>query len=169
MPSQPKTVSSRVKGLLGRMKDKVTAKFRGGPSEGSHTVVQRSRRADTKAAGAAASSRPKTSRGTISPKGNRPDGRYEQRYIGKDLKHPSVVSAKAKAAKTGKPHYVVKEARGVLSHERKRSITTTEPQGSHLRVDPNGKVHQVLPKTIRVGGGKGASTKTAPAREMQPA
>ena len=146
----------------------------GGGGGRNLSVVQRSSRAETRRAGGG--SKPSVigeSPSHIKVSGNRPDGRYEKRYIGEDLKHPAVVKAKAAAAQTGKTHYVTKEARGVLSHERKRTISTEEPPGSHLRVEPSGKVHQVLPRVIRVNPSRTAKSRNVPTtsrnKVLQPA
>jgi hypothetical protein len=49
-------------------------------------------------------------------------------------------------------------------------VSKDEPAGQHLRIDANGKVHQVLPKIVRVGQRstpqKDAPV-TAPNRAMQ--
>jgi hypothetical protein len=47
MPPQRKAASSRAKDLLGRMKDKVTAKFRGGTRSAESTTVARLRELQT--------------------------------------------------------------------------------------------------------------------------
>ena len=95
--------------------------------------------------------------------GNRPDGRYERRYIGADLKSPTMVKAKMLTAKDGKARYIEKGPRSAMSGKRPMSISMTEPAAPHYRIDELGRVHQILPKVIRVN-----SPAAAPAPKVVP-
>lgn len=111
------------------------------------------RAGSTKTAGPAPA--PATHRGPTERriKGNRPDGRYERRYIGENLKHPKMAEAKAKAAKSGQNVYVTKGKRPLANDRlspRPLILDSREPQGGHYRVEPSGKVHEILPKVVRI-------------------
>lgn len=120
------------------------------PVKESVKYIQRA--GSTKTAGPAPA--PATHRGPTERriKGNRPDGRYERRYIGENLKHPKMAEAKAAAAKSGENVYVTKGKRPMVNNrlERPLEISKTEPQGGHYRVEPSGKVHEILPKVVRI-------------------